>query len=1069
MLDQKKELKNILGRTILLSLILLMLGPNLSPTNTSSLRNLSSEEREVKPLPLDYSLIVGQLKARNIGPANMGGRVVDIVVPERDSSIIYAAIGPSGLWKSEDAGVTWMPSFHQETTVSVGAVAISPSHPDIVWVGTGEHTARNSVAPGDGVYKSEDGGRTWKKMGLDETHFISRIVIDPLNPDVVYVAAQGHLWGPNEERGLYKTTDGGKTWKKVLYINSDTGIADLAMDPSNSKILYAAAWDHRRLPYYFRSGGEGSGLYKTTDGGETWRRLTNGLPSGVLGRIGVAVARSKPNVVYALIEAKDGGLFKSEDKGETWVRASDKRTYDRVNFRPFYYSRLTVDPNNELVVYVYSGSCYVSKDGGKTFETIFRGAHPDHHVIWVDPHNSLHVISGNDGGIDISWDGGRRSQAVQAEAWAEVYNVAYDMRDPYYVYVGLQDNGNWGGPSNSRDRAGILLHMWYPCGGGDGFYTQIDPEEWYIVYRNLQMGGIERHNLKTGESIRIRPEAKLSEEPYRFNWNSPILLSPHNRHVLYFGGNFLFKSTDRGSSWVRISPDLTTNDPEKQKDSGGPITIDNTGAENHCTILTVAESPLKEGIIWVGTDDGLVWLTRDGGKNWENLTKNIKGLGPDNNWVSRIEASHFNEGGAYLTVTRHQVDDFRPYIFKTEDFGKTWISLRGNLPEFGYLHTVREDLENKNLLFVGSEFGFFVSFEGGKNWIPYKGGFPTVAVRDIQIHPRERDLIIGTHGRGVYIIDDIRPWEKLTPEKVKENFILFEPRPALLFSYTRTTDMYSDPGFAGENSPYGAAITYYVNPAIASQAKIKVKIVSKEGKEVAVLNPTRHPGINRIYWNLREGDMTAFPTQEAVSEFARSRGLGAAPGPYTLPGEYAVILEVNGEKQEEPLLVKEDPLQGFTLEERKLHQKYYWEAAELARQGNNLLSALDKWSAQLNELEKKLASMKDADQALKDKVKSVKEKIDSLKKVYYRSPEEQSRYRMPLKVAYRGGTTAELITSLPGRIASYMGAPTQTTIDLMNELKDFLEPLVARMKEIEEKDLPDLNRLLASKNFPYLK
>lgn len=1024
---------------------------------------------KIKSAPFDYGLIVGQLRARNIGPANMGGRVVDIAVPEKNTSIIYAAVGPSGLWKSEDSGITWTPSFHREPTVSVGAVAVSPSHPDIVWVGTGEHTARNSVAPGDGVYKSEDGGRTWKKMGLEETRFISRIVIDPYNPNVVYVAAQGHLWGPNEERGVYKTADGGITWKKVLYINADTGIADLAMDFSNSQILYAAAWDHRRLPYYFRSGGEGSGLYKTTDGGETWKKLTNGLPSGVLGRIGVGVTRSNPNIVYALVEARDGGLFKSEDKGETWMRTCDKRTYDRINFRPFYYSRLTVDPNNELIVYVYSGSCYVSKDGGKTFETIFRGAHPDHHVVWVDPHNSQHLISGNDGGIDISWDGGRRSHAVQAAAWAEVYNVAYDMRDPYYVYVGLQDNGNWGGPSNSRDRAGILLHMWYPCGGGDGFYTQIDPEEWYIVYRNLQMGGIERHNLRTGESIRIRPEAKLSEEPYRFNWNSPILLSPHNRHVLYFGGNFLFKSTDRGNSWVKISTDLTTNDPEKQKDSGGPITIDNTGAENHCTILTIAESPLKEGIIWVGTDDGLVWVTRDGGKNWENVTKNIKGLGPDNNWVSRIEASHFNEGGAYLTVTRHQVDDFKPYVFKTEDFGKTWISLRGNLPEFGYLHTIREDPENRNLLFVGSEFGFFITFDGGKNWIPYKGDFPTVAVRDIQIHPRERDLIIGTHGRGVYIIDDIRPWEKLTQERVKENFILFEPKPTLLFSYTRTTDMYSDPGFAGENSPFGAAITYYLNPAIAGKAEVKAKVVNKEGKEIAILNPTRQPGINRIYWNLREGDMSALQTAPPRGEFARAMGFGAAIGPYTLPGEYTVVLEVNGEKQEKKLLVKEDPLQGFSVEERKLNQKYYWEAAELARKGNGLLSAIDKWSSQLSDLENKMASVKEVDQAVKDKLKEVKEKINGLKKVYYRSPEEQSRYRMPLKIAYRGGTAAELIAGLPGQMANYMGAPTQTTIDLMIDLREFLEPLLVKMKEIEEKDIPELNRLLVSRNFPYLR
>jgi photosystem II stability/assembly factor-like uncharacterized protein len=1020
-----------------------------------------------KPEAFDYAAVVKQLKVRNIGPANMGGRTVDFAVPENKPSTIYAAVGPSGLWKTEDAGHNWAPSFHKETTVSVGAVAVSASHPDIVWVGTGEATARNSVAPGDGVYKSEDAGKTWKNMGLAATRFISRIVIDPANPDIVHVAAQGHLWGPNEERGVYRTTDGGKTWKKVLSVNPETGACDLAIDPSNSKILYAGMWEYRRWPYYFRSGGAGSAIYRTTDGGETWAVTSAGLPPGPYGRIGLGVARSNPSVVYALVEAANGGLFRSEDKGTTWRRACDKATYDQVNFRPFYYSRLTVDPTNDLVVYVYSGSCFVSRDAGKTFTQVFAGAHPDHHAVWVDPHDPSHVISGNDGGIDISWDGAKRALGVAAAPWAEVYNIGLDMRDPYWIDVGLQDNGNWLGPSNTRERAGIFNAHWVPTGGGDGYYAQFDPVDWWVMFRNLQMGGIERHNLKTGESVRVRPEASLSEPPYRFNWNSPIYLSPHDRNVLYFGGNFLFKSTDRGSSWTKASPDLTTNDPAKLKDSGG-LTIDNTGAENHCTILTITESPLKQGVIWVGTDDGQVQLTRDGGQTWENVTAAIKGFGPNDNWVTRIEASHFVEGGVYLTVSRHQVDDYRPYIFKSEDFGKTWVSLRGDLPEYGYLHTVRESPGNRNLLFVGSEFGLFVSADGGKRWIPYKGDLPTVAVRDIQIHPRDHDLIIGTHGRGVWIIDDIRPLEGLTAEAVKSEAILFDVKPATLFSYRTTVDNYSDAGYAGTNSPFGAAVSYYLSSSAIGGGKLRLSIQDKDGREVAAPFMTKEPGLNRVYWNLRGGAATE-PADQGEARGGRGGGRGLAGlAPYALPGEYKAVLEVDGRKMESAFKVLEDPDQGFTAEERLAGQKYARDSQDLARRGRELLQQLDAIAKQLDDVAGRVAGMKPADPDLAAKVKDVKDKVAAVKDVFYMSPADQGFYRKPLFVAFRGGTAAELVTGA-SRGSSGMGAPTQTAIDQLADLKAFAEPLFQKMKDIAEKDIPELNKLLAAKGVPYIK
>jgi photosystem II stability/assembly factor-like uncharacterized protein len=1052
----------------------------------------------------DYAALLKTFKLRNIGPANMGGRTVDFAVPLSNTSVIYAAVGPSGLWKSENNGVTWKASFDKESTVSVGAVAVSQSHPDIVWVGTGEATARNSVAIGDGIYKSEDTGRTWKNTGLKETRFISRIVADPDNPDVVYVAAQGHLWGPNEERGVYKTTDGGKTWKRILYVNQDTGACDLAMDPSNSRILYAGMWDHRRLPYHFRSGGESSGLYKTTDGGETWRKPTSGIPGGVVGRIGVDVCRSKPNVVYALIEHQNGGLFRSDDKGETWTRACDKRTYDQINFRPFYYSRLTVDPTNDLVVYVYSGQCYVSRDGGKTFQVISRGTHPDHHALWVNPLNPNHLIDGNDGGIDISYDGGKTWYAVESQAWAEVYQVGFDLRDPYSVNVGLQDNGNWQGPSNSKDRSGILNLHWFPTGGGDGFYAQIDPQDPDTLYRNLQMGGIERHNTRTGEAQGIKPVAPLAEPPYRFNWNSPIYISPHNHEVVYFGGNFLFKTTDRGRSWIKVSPDLSTNDPKKQRDSGGPITADNTGAEIHCTILTISESPLREGLIWVGTDDGMVQVTRDCGRNWENVTKNIKGLPPEDNWVTRVEASRFNEGTGYITISRHQVDDFKPYIFKTGDYGKTWISLRSNLPEIGYLHVVREDLQNPNLLFAGSEFGLFFSFDGGEKWIPFRWDFPTVAVRDIQIHPRERDLIVGTHGRGVWIMDDLRALEELTPEALSSKAVLFDVRPATMHATKSSSDMYARSEYAAENPLPGAYIHYYLNPGTEKSPKVKVAIYDQEGKEIRNLAASSSPGLHRVIWDLREslppgidmeamaaGTMSGFgggsssrsATAAGGAQTGSGTGAGAQRGaavgrgmgfgggfsPPALPGEYKAVLEVGEQKFEKAVLVRADPGQDIPVEERKLNQKYAREAAELSGRMSRLLAKVNSLSGGLQELEMNLKSMKNIDQSVSAKVKAVKEKLSEIEKTFERSPEGQTGYRQSVQVALRGGRLPEQIMRLVGEITRYPGAPTQTAITRLEEFKAILDPWQAKMDELVEKEIPELNKLLAEKGVPYIR
>jgi photosystem II stability/assembly factor-like uncharacterized protein len=1009
-----------------------------------------------------FAEVVEALEMRNIGPAIMGGRVVDFAVVDSNTAVIYAAIGPSGLWKSTNAGITWEPSFHREGSVAVGAVDVSQSHHDIVWVGTGEGTSRNSVGIGDGVYKSEDGGKTWTNMGLEDTRHISQIIIDRNDPDIVYIGALGHLWGPNEERGVYKTADGGKTWKKILYVNADTGAADLAVDPSNSRILYAATWDYRRKPFHFRSGGPGSAIYKTTDGGETWRKIHVGLPSGEYGRIGLDVCRTKPEVVYALVENANGGVFRSEDKGETWRRMSDKQTYDRVNFRPFYYSKITLDPNNDLVVYVYSGSSYVSRDGGKTFSGISRGTHPDHHMMWVNPHNSLHLLDGNDGGIDISYDGGKSWHSVKTNAWSEVYQVGYDMRDPYFVYVGLQDNGSWGAPVNSLDPSGIMNFHWYVIGGGDGFYIQPDPVDYSTVFRNAHMGGITRFDVKTGDSQDIKPVAPLNEPPYRFNWNSPILLSPHDRGVVYFGGNYLFKTTDGGRSWDKISPDLSSNDPEKQKDSGG-VTPDNTGAEIHCTIYAISESPLKQGLIWIGTDDGLVQLTQDGGATWTDLTRNIRGLPPES-WVTRVEASHFTEGTAYACFDRHRWDDYKPYVYMTDDYGRTWTSLAADLPEVGYLHVVREDPVNPDLLYVGTEFGLFLSFDGGENWIPFRNGFPTVAVRDIQVHPRDHDLLVGTHGRGLWVLDDITPLQGLSPEALSRDCTLFDIRPATLYSY-KNSSMYSGPNpYAGPNPRPGAGVSYFLKEKPASGTRFSLTVYDREGTKVTTLKGPRNPGLNKVYWNLRVQGEIREPSAPSRGRFRRSFG-----GSYCYPGEYKVVLELGDARFEQALTVKADPNHTFTLADRRRNREFVEEIGAFNQRGSGLIRDMEALDIQLKDVDKRLKAAGITDQALTELLQAVKKKVAVIREAYSYSVAGRAGYRRPVSVALRGGTLPEQFSRLRGSVSRYQGAPTQTQIDHFANMKNKVEPLLQEAAEIRERKIPEINRKLNALNFPVIK
>jgi len=850
----------------------------------------------------------------------MGGRVADFAVLESNPDTIFAGLGTGGVWKTANNGVTWTPVFDREAVASVGAVAVSQSDPNIVWVGTGEANNRNSSSWGNGVYKSTDGGKTWSNVGLQDSHDIGRIAIHPADTNTVYVAALGHLWGANPERGLYKTTDGGKTWTAVLQIDADTGpagsgtgVVDVAIDPGDPNIVYAAAYQRRRTPWNFTSGGPGSGLYKSSDAGKTWQKLTQGLPAGPLGRIGIDIYRKNPNVVYVIIESdlggrtrsieersREGGLFRSEDKGESWKRLSE------VNPRPFYYSKVRVDPQNEANIYVLGARFYITEDGGKTFRNDGgTGIHGDFHAMWINPANSNHLLLGSDGGIYLSYDRAKSWDFVNHLAVGEFYNVNVDRRRPYFICGGLQDNGSWCGPSASRNLDGITNANWYRIGGGDGFHVASDPDDPDIVYAESQGGNLFRLNRRTGERKNLKPIPKEGQAGYRFNWNSPFVISHHDSKTLYFGGNRLFKLTERGDRWDPISPDLSTQDPQKMTAAG-------SGAETHCTIVSLSESPLKPGpaggggaIIWAGTDDGNIQLTQDGGATWTNVAANITptsrgaagpALGgaslPKNLYISRIEASHFEEGTAYVALDGHRSDVFSPFVFMTLNFGKTWKNISSNLPTNAPVKVIREDPRNRQLLFASTEFGLYVSFDRGGKWLPLKNDLPTVAVDDIVIHPRDRDVVIGTHGRSIYVLDDITALQELTPEVLAADAHLFSIRPALRFHYLPGNAAWGNRFFKVKNPPFGAYINYYLKAFTGDE--VKITIADAGGKKVRELTGTQYPGFNRVVWDL---------------QFDPTGRIGA-PGPGEQPelvptGEYTVTLAVGEKKLTTKVLVEE--------------------------------------------------------------------------------------------------------------------------------------------------------------------
>ncbi len=984
------------------------------------------------------SATFGQMRARSIGPASMSGRVAAMDVIPGDRMTIYVGAATGGVWKSSNGGTTFKPIF-DEHTQAIGAIRVDHSNTETVWVGTGESWTRNSVSVGTGVFKTTDGGENWSDVGLNDTERITDILIDPSDGDTVYVCATGHLWNANEERGVFKTTDGGKTWDKVLFVDENTGCGDIAMDPQQPDILYASMWQFRRYPYSFKSGGPGSGLYKTTDGGKTWERLTAGLPTGELGRIAVAVAPSRPSTVYAVVESEQTAMYRSDDVGQTWRRTG---TSPAVESRPFYFSLLHVDPTDFNRVYKPASYTAVSVDGGETFSGLGGGTHGDHHALWINPDNPHQLVLGTDGGVYMSNDRGAKWNFVRSLPISQFYQISYDMNDPYNVYGGLQDNGTWTGPSQSP--GGVQGKDWDNIGMGDGFHAYVDRADSDIIYVEWQGGRIQRFTKSTGETKNIQPLPQAGEPKLRFNWNTPIYLSEGRTDTMYLGAQFLLRSRDRGESWERLSGDLTTNDLEKQKqiDSGG-LTADNSTAENHCSIYTISESPLDDNVVWVGTDDGNLQVTRNSGGTWSNVTANVPGV-PKNTWITHVEAGRHSTGEAFVTFDGHRTGDMTPYVFKTADFGKTWTPLAGNDIE-GYALCVRQDLVNPDLLFLGTEFGLFISLDAGGNWARFKGNLPKVGVRALAIHPRDHDLIIGTHGRGVYIIDDITPLRSLTKEVLSAKFTPLPSRRSIMRIPSSVQHFPGNDEFIGDNPQSGAQIAYYLKKRHIF-GDLKIEVLDENGEVLATLPGGKRPGINRAMWSARSKGPKVPPAASLVPQ--RFSFLG----PQVAEGTYKIRI-IQGKKTHEHLVeLVQDPRANYTSEGKALQDKLVFQLYDMLGQLTYLVESLVDVRKQVVARTEKL------------------DEADTLAKSLTTLADDLEAFRKTIVATRKGGFLAgeeqlrEKLGWLYGSVNGFEGRPTDSQIDYTAVLRGKLDEAATRFDALTVPRLDELNTQLQQEN-----
>ena len=986
----------------------------------------------------------GEVKAREIGPAVMSGRVSCIDAVNQNHNTIYVGAASGGVWKSTNGGTTFKAMFDKQIQ-SIGTICIDQKHPDTVWVGTGEVWVRNSTSVGNGIYKTTNGGEKWKNMGLENTERIAKIVIDKKDPNTLFVAALGPLWRADSARGVYKTTDGGKNWEKILFIDENTGCSDIIQDPNNPEHLLAGMWNFRRTAYFFRSGGESGGVFESNDGGQTWNKINRGLPSGMVGRVALEVSPAYPERFYALVESEKSALYRSDNSGKDWEMVNSN---SQMGERPFYFQYMKADPVDSARLYKPGFSLVVSDNAGENFESPFVGGgnvHGDFHALWISPTNNKILYLGTDGGMYISVDKGNTWRMVRNLPISQFYHVSVDNHQPYNVYGGLQDNGSWYAPSKSP--GGISNKDWTFLGYGDGFSVYRDQVDDNLVYWQYQGGNYSKKYINSGEQKNIKPEPTATQEDLRFNWNAAMNFSVDGKRM-YVGSQYLHLSTDQGESWQSISNDLTTNDPNKlkQEETGG-LTIDNSAAENHCTIFTIAESPLNKNEIWVGTDDGNLQLTRDGGETWTNLISNVLAVSldetgrkmPDHTWVSHIEVSTHNAGTAYVTFDGHKSGDPKPYVFKTTDYGQSWTSLiTKDIPI--YCHVIKEDLVNPDLLFLGTEFGMFISIDGGEQWIPFTGGLPKASIRDMVFQARENDLVIATHGRGIFIIDDLQPIQELKLEELSQDVVFLNSRPSLIGYLGWSIDTRGDNDYSADNPESNPLITYYLKKRHMF-GDMYLEVYNDKGELLTELPAGKSKGINRVPWNLRMKGPQVPKSSQLLG--------GAFAGPSYPPGEYTIKLYKKDKVYEGSITIKYDPNSNHSEADRDRRH-------EIIMKAYNLIEDLAFIDYQILEIQ---------EQATNNVILSKGKLQAELQDL----PGKMDEWHKKISATKYGRITGEVrlrdrLADIYGGVMSYQGKPSETQITRLNNLENEIEVLANELASIKTKELPKLNKKLEKKS-----